>query len=449
MSYENGFVNIARHREICVAHMTCKGAAHAVYDARVVAKQICCIPRHPSAPRPARLERLPKSLTTLSWLEQAHHELGEGEIQDEREAASAASASSASSAASSASAASASSAASSSPHPASASGQLARFSALARARLPRWPPHLLHHLELVLIARGGVKALAIRAETKLWASTLKSVALSFFAATRRLESTRRSVEEVLRDDVGARDGVFVTHGSYAKPGAIDALRAANRVDRLLNLARGVGPVTLDVADAVARVCRDPAVRWFAAGDAARGTASDFVPSDFKTGALIARHAPVAARWRSEMRATLERAVGDGRWPPSGTRCCTSPVANRADDAADHSAICGCPTARVFGARRNFAPRGFVRFGAGATNPARRRVVGVPRGRFVRTIEGAWRASGGVATRAGCVAATERTSPRSSSPNNPGRCFWTSTGRCAPPNPARIPRVGATRRILIC
>ena len=91
MSYENGFVNIERHREICVAHMTCKGAAHAVYDARVVAKQICCIPRHPSAPRPARLERLPKSLTTLSWLEQAHHELGEGEIQDEREAASASS----------------------------------------------------------------------------------------------------------------------------------------------------------------------------------------------------------------------------------------------------------------------------------------------------------------------------------------------------------------------
>lgn len=317
MSYENGFVNIARHREICVAHMTCKGAAHAVYDARVVAKQICCIPRHPSAPRPARLERLPKSLTTLSWLEQAHHELGEGEIQDEREAASASSVSSASFASFAASAVSASSAASSSPHPASASGQLARFSALARARLPRWPPHLLHHLELVLIARGGVKAFAIRAETKLWASTLQSVAHSFFAATRRLESTRRSVEEVLRNDVGARDDVFVTHGSYAKPGAIDALRAANRVDRLLNLARGVGPVTLDVADAVARVCRDPAVRWFAAGDAARGTASDFVPSDFKTGALIARHAPVAARWRSEMRATLERAVGDGRWPPVG------------------------------------------------------------------------------------------------------------------------------------
>ena len=155
MSYENGFVNIARHREICVAHMTCKGAAHAVYDARVVAKQICCIPRHPSAPRPARLERLPKSLTTLSWLEQAHHELGEGEIQDEREAASASSVSSASLASSAASAVSASSAASSSPHPASASGQLARFSALARARLPRWPPHLLHHLELVLIARAA------------------------------------------------------------------------------------------------------------------------------------------------------------------------------------------------------------------------------------------------------------------------------------------------------
>ena len=310
MSYENGFVNIERHREICVAHMTCKGAAHAVYDARVVAKQICCIPRHPSAPRPARLEQLPKSLTTLSWLEQAHRELGEGEDEGEDEGEGEGEGDAAS-------AASSASSSSSSPHPASASGQLARFSALARARLPRWPPHLLHHLELVLIARGGVKALSIRAETKLWASTLGAVARKFFAATRRLESTRRSVEEVLRDDVGARDGKFVTPGSYARPGAIDALSAANRVDRLLNLARGVGPVTLDVADAAARVCERPAVRWFAAGDAARGTASDFVPSDFKTGALIARHKPVAARWRSEMRATLERAVGDGRWPPIG------------------------------------------------------------------------------------------------------------------------------------
>ena len=36
MSWVNGFVDVARHREVCVAHMRCKGAAHAVFDGRVM-----------------------------------------------------------------------------------------------------------------------------------------------------------------------------------------------------------------------------------------------------------------------------------------------------------------------------------------------------------------------------------------------------------------------------
>ena len=146
---------------------------------------------------------------------------------------------------SAASAVSASSAAPPRSHPASGLRPTARFSALARARLPRWPPHLLHHLELVLIARGGVKAFAIRAETKLWASTLQSVARSFFAATRRrVDATiRRGGSQKRRGR--ARRCIRGRTGRTRNRGAIDALRAANRVDRLLNLARGVGPVTLD------------------------------------------------------------------------------------------------------------------------------------------------------------------------------------------------------------
>jgi hypothetical protein len=75
MNFENGFVQVDRYREVCVAHMRCKGASHAAYDGRVLTKQICCVPRHPDAPRPARLKEMPKSLTTRSWLRQARDAL--------------------------------------------------------------------------------------------------------------------------------------------------------------------------------------------------------------------------------------------------------------------------------------------------------------------------------------------------------------------------------------
>ena len=364
MSYENGFVNIARHREICVAHMTCKGAAHAVYDARVVAKQICCIPRHPSAPRPARLERLPKSLTTLSWLEQAHHELGEGEIQDEREAASASSVSSASLASSAASAVSASlrrlllAAPGVRLRPTRAILRARPRSASALAAPPPPPPRTradrARRRQSVRDSRGdetvGVDAsiggaFVFRGDPtpRVDATIRRGGSQRRRGRARRCIRDARVVRETGRDRRVARGESRRSSFEFGARGwPRDARRGGRRRSRLPRSRREM-------------------VRG---GGRREGTASDFVPSDFKTGALIARHAPVAARWRSEMRATLERAVGDGRWPPSGTRCCTSPVANRADDAADHSAICGCPTARVFGARRNFAPRGFVRFGAG-------------------------------------------------------------------------------------
>ena len=238
MSYENGFVNIARHREICVAHMTCKGAAHAVYDARVVAKQICCDPRHPSAaPRQAR------AVTKIPH----HPQLARTGTPRTRRGR----------------------------NPGRTRGCLRLLRLLRHPRLLR----RLRRLRLLcrLLAAPGVRLRPTRAILRARPRSASALAApppppprtradrarrrqsvrdsrgdetvgvgrfnrwrSFFAATRRLESTRRSVEEVLRNDVGARDGVFVTHGSYAKPGAIDALRAANRVDRLLNLARGVG-----------------------------------------------------------------------------------------------------------------------------------------------------------------------------------------------------------------
>ena len=52
MSFENGFADVARYREVCVAHMRCKGASHAAYDGRVLTKQICCVPRQRTRPDP-------------------------------------------------------------------------------------------------------------------------------------------------------------------------------------------------------------------------------------------------------------------------------------------------------------------------------------------------------------------------------------------------------------
>ena len=77
MSWVNGFVDVARYREVCVAHTRCKGAAHAVFDGRVMTKAICCVPRHPELPRPAKLSGLPRTMTTHSWLDQALDTLAE------------------------------------------------------------------------------------------------------------------------------------------------------------------------------------------------------------------------------------------------------------------------------------------------------------------------------------------------------------------------------------
>ena len=70
MSFENGS-RTSRGTARCASRTCGASASHAAPDGRVLTKQICCVPRHPDAPRPARLERMPASLTTRSWLRQA------------------------------------------------------------------------------------------------------------------------------------------------------------------------------------------------------------------------------------------------------------------------------------------------------------------------------------------------------------------------------------------
>ena len=353
MSFENGFVDVARYREVCVAHMRCKGASHAAYDGRVLTKQICCVPRHPDAPRPARLERMPASLTTRSWLRQARDALraagddddgddddgdddgddtgdagddiidiintgddsintGDDVVKEEG-----------------------------TKTPARAALDAFLAGVARRVRESRddifliFPKHVAALLERVLIARGGAKALAIRNETERYAAHLEATARAFEKVSARLEARTRSVETVLIDDFGAHlrvcsfpetyddsglrdvDVTDVTETFRRVPGffrergvdydetAVANLRVANVHDRLRGLLFGCAPATRDLSWAVAEILKKPGARLFAAGD--HGGA-DFFPAEFRLGTLIARHRATVAKWRPVLFAELDAMV---------------------------------------------------------------------------------------------------------------------------------------------
>ena len=340
MSFENGFVDVARYREVCVAHMRCKGASHAAYDGRVLTKQICCVPRHPDAPRPARLERMPASLTTRSWLRQARDALraaGDAEDDDGDDAGD-----------------------DDGDDDGDDTGD-ARDDSIntgddvveegtktpARAALDAFlagvarrvrddiflifPKHVAALLERVLIARGGAKALAIRNETERYAAHLEKTARAFEKVSARLEARTRSVETVLIDDFGAR-GVcsfpddddsglrdvrtdvtetfrrtrfFRERGVDYDETAVANLRVANVHDRLRGLLFGCAPATRDLSWAVAEILKKPGTRLFAAGD--HGGA-DFFPAEFRLGTLIARHRATVTKWRPVLFAELDAMV---------------------------------------------------------------------------------------------------------------------------------------------
>jgi len=337
MSFENGFVDVARYREVCVAHMRCKGASHAAYDGRVLTKQICCVPRHPDAPRPARLERMPASLTTRSWLRQARDALraagdddgddddgddtgdaGDDIINTEDDSINAGD--------------DVVEEGTKTPARAALDAFLAGVARRVRDDIFLiFPKHVAALLERVLIARGGAKALAIRNETERYAAHLEATARAFEKVSARLEARTRSVETVLIDDFGAR-GVysfpddddsglrdvrtdvtetfrrtrfFRERGVDYDETAVANLRVANVHDRLRGLLFGCAPATRDLSWAVAEILKKPGTRLFAAGD--HGGA-DFFPAEFRLGTLIARHRATVAKWRPVLFAELDAMV---------------------------------------------------------------------------------------------------------------------------------------------
>jgi hypothetical protein len=57
--------------------------------------------------------------------------------------------------------------------------ELDAFMAAAAEELPHWPAHVLHYLRMVMIARGGAKALSIRSETVAYLDHLQRTADGF------------------------------------------------------------------------------------------------------------------------------------------------------------------------------------------------------------------------------------------------------------------------------
>jgi hypothetical protein len=76
----------------------------------------------------------------------------------------------------------------------------------------------------------------LRAETATLSKHFAALAAGFDAALAAIESTARSVEDVLLNDVGARgDGARVSPSEYARADAIDELQRAGRADKVRSI----------------------------------------------------------------------------------------------------------------------------------------------------------------------------------------------------------------------
>lgn len=65
------WVHSDRLTAISETRMRCKGACAAISDARALAKNICCVPRHPSKGRPSKLAGMPQNLETAGRVREA------------------------------------------------------------------------------------------------------------------------------------------------------------------------------------------------------------------------------------------------------------------------------------------------------------------------------------------------------------------------------------------
>ena len=129
------FLHSERLEALSDARTRAKGACSAVQDARAVAKNICSLPRHPSKSSPPLLTGLPTTLQAWRIAEAALAAAGTSEELEIEPLASA-------------------------PAAAPTTSWHSRCAEILRAQ--SWPEHITTLVEMVVLCRGGDKALRIR-----------------------------------------------------------------------------------------------------------------------------------------------------------------------------------------------------------------------------------------------------------------------------------------------
>lgn len=273
-----GFRGAARFREIVVAHGRCKGAAKAIFDARMFTKQICCVPRHPDEPRPRRLAAMPSSLISHGYVEKALDRWTGRSPSLRLERAEG----------------------TDSP---SLTDDFDRLVRRVREEM-NVPSHVAHFIELSLIARGAAKAMVMRRELREFLDHVSVIAKDAATVAERLRSSNRGPDEVLRDDLGI--GTLTLDGEPS-PEVLEKLSHAAKVDADANPLEGAAPVLAELERWLVKILENPKTALFAAGDDEHTSA--FVPQGFELRSMIADYAPVVEKYHSAMLDELARDAG--------------------------------------------------------------------------------------------------------------------------------------------
>eukprot|EP00439_Symbiodinium_sp_Y106_P024433 s7257_g2.t7 len=289
-----------RHRYIGISNALndCRGAVAAVFDARHFSKAICALPRHPASGVPWKFEALPESLELWKLVEQARFFLenykafdayfaamhGEG-LQSSSEPAK--------------------------PAKLQRAWRSERDlveSELGHAGLKKLlealeelqlPANALHYLELVLIARGAVKATALKGALRRYITALREVEEQALGLERRLSALLKGDGY---DSAEYLSDTAVSAGLHLH-GARHRLVLQGMLSVMSELLRWLDPIA-DI--------RSDASRLFVSG--ARGAAA-FVPRGFPD--VLARPAWRRHRAaRGEHREAMLSELSTAGWPKS-------------------------------------------------------------------------------------------------------------------------------------
>ena len=267
-----------RYRSISVAGARAKGTFLAIADARVFTKQICCVPRLPSQPRPKRLASMPRTLTTHGCVKRARARLREQTPTTVDFAGAHSYAFD--------------------PEDYGAPNLTDDFETLMRevqAEL-QLPTHACAFIRASLIARGAAKAMCIRRECEAYAAAVEDVTAIADATIIALDKEHKDPDAVLRDEM-KYDGVHAIEHEPTQAN-LDALQAAVKVDVARNELAGAAPVAREMAFWMRKILANPSSVLFTAGDCAQATS--FVPDAFALTDIIASYAPIIDTYHDAM-----------------------------------------------------------------------------------------------------------------------------------------------------